>query len=122
MKRCPRSTRASELKSSPQTHAKSNAGFTCRPNGRRTSAKGVLDISRFSMGAGVTPAEGSVKPTAGFTFNKVRSLAFDVGRDRLRLIAALQSELIDPILQCPVAHREHFGCFGDYPVVALERL
>jgi hypothetical protein len=26
----------------------------------------------LSPGAGVTPAEGSVKPTAGFTFNKVR--------------------------------------------------
>jgi len=25
----------------------------------------------FSLGAGVTPAEGSVKPTAGFTFNYV---------------------------------------------------
>jgi len=25
----------------------------------------------LSLGAGVTPAEGSVKPTAGFTFNKV---------------------------------------------------
>src|ERR1700686_3880094 len=25
----------------------------------------------FSPGAGVTPAEGSVKPTAGFTFNKM---------------------------------------------------
>ena len=25
----------------------------------------------FSLGAGVTPAEGSVKPTAGFTFNQV---------------------------------------------------
>src|SRR5258708_28537412 len=27
----------------------------------------------FSLGAGVTPAEGSVKPTAGFTFYKVIS-------------------------------------------------
>jgi hypothetical protein len=27
----------------------------------------------FSLGAGVTPAEGSVKPTAGFTLNKVIS-------------------------------------------------
>jgi hypothetical protein len=25
----------------------------------------------FLLGAGVTPAEGSVKPTAGFTFNQV---------------------------------------------------
>jgi len=25
---------------------------------------------RLTPGAGVTPAEGSVKPTAGFTFNK----------------------------------------------------
>jgi hypothetical protein len=27
----------------------------------------------FSLGAGVTPAQGSVKPTAGFTSNKVIS-------------------------------------------------
>jgi hypothetical protein len=27
----------------------------------------------LSLGAGVTPAEGSVKPTAGFTLNKVIS-------------------------------------------------
>ena len=26
-------------------------------------------ISFFSLGAGVTPAQGSVKPTAGFTFD-----------------------------------------------------
>jgi hypothetical protein len=28
-------------------------------------------FSFFSLGAGVTPAQGSVKPTVGFTFNKV---------------------------------------------------
>jgi hypothetical protein len=28
---------------------------------------------RLIPGAGVTPAEGSVKPTAGFTFNKVNA-------------------------------------------------
>jgi hypothetical protein len=28
---------------------------------------------RLILGAGVTPAEGSVKPTAGFTLNKVIS-------------------------------------------------
>ena len=28
---------------------------------------------RLTLGAGVTPAEGSVKPTAGFTFNQVIS-------------------------------------------------
>ena len=33
--------------------------------------KGVLAILRLLLGAGVTPAEGSVKPTAGFTFNQV---------------------------------------------------
>jgi hypothetical protein len=27
----------------------------------------------LSLGAGVTPAQGSVKPTAGFTFNKMIS-------------------------------------------------
>ena len=32
----------------------------------------LYSTSRDSLpGAGVTPAEGSVKPTAGFTFNKV---------------------------------------------------
>jgi hypothetical protein len=31
----------------------------------------TLAGNREGMGAGVTPAEGSVKPTAGFTFNKV---------------------------------------------------
>ena len=31
---------------------------------------GVFDISDFfPLGAGVTPAEGSVKPTAGFTYD-----------------------------------------------------
>ena len=38
---------------------------------KRTSEQnGVLAILRFSLGAGVTPAEGSVKPTAGFTYNR----------------------------------------------------
>jgi hypothetical protein len=31
----------------------------------------AISTFHFSLGAGVTPAEGSVKPTAGFTFNKV---------------------------------------------------
>ena len=39
---------------------------------QKTERNGVFDISRFpSLGAGVTPAEGSVKPTAGFTYNEV---------------------------------------------------
>ena len=38
---------------------------------RTLEQKGVLAILRLILGAGVTPAEGSVKPTAGFTFNKV---------------------------------------------------
>ena len=42
-------------------------------NRKRTSEqKGVPPFCDFlSLGAGVTPAEGSVKPTAGFTFNRV---------------------------------------------------
>jgi len=31
--------------------------------------KGVLAILRLVLGAGVTPAEGGVEPTAGSTFN-----------------------------------------------------
>jgi hypothetical protein len=31
------------------------------------------------LGAGVTPAEGSVKPTAGFTFNRVIPLSYECG-------------------------------------------
>ena len=34
--------------------------------------KVVLDISRFSLGAGVTPAQGSMKPTAGFVLASLR--------------------------------------------------
>jgi hypothetical protein len=37
------------------------------------SKNGVLAILRLVLGAGVTPAEGSVKPIAGFTFDKVPS-------------------------------------------------
>jgi hypothetical protein len=29
----------------------------------------AISTFHFSLGAGVTPAEGSVKPIAGFTFN-----------------------------------------------------
>src|SRR5208337_3968882 len=29
----------------------------------------ILRIFRLTLGAGVTPAQGSVKPTVGFTFN-----------------------------------------------------
>src|ERR1700676_4916526 len=32
---------------------------------------GVLAILRLALGAGVTPAQGSVKPTVGFTLNQV---------------------------------------------------
>ena len=38
---------------------------------RTSEQKGVLAILRLVLGAGVTPAEGSVKPTAGFTLNKM---------------------------------------------------
>jgi hypothetical protein len=38
---------------------------------KNSEQKGVLAILRLILGAGVTPAEGSVKPTAGFTYNKV---------------------------------------------------
>jgi hypothetical protein len=38
-------------------------------------------FSRFSLGAGVTPAQGSVKPTAGFTL-KSNDLPFQIKRCR----------------------------------------
>jgi hypothetical protein len=38
---------------------------------RTWEQNGVFAILRRVLGAGVTPAEGSVKPTAGFTLNKV---------------------------------------------------
>ena len=41
---------------------------------RTRERNGVFAILRFpSLGAGLSPAEGSVKPTAGFTFNQVIS-------------------------------------------------
>ena len=44
-----------------------------------TERNGVFDISRFPLtgcrGHPVTPAEGSVKPTAGFTYNEAPSFA-----------------------------------------------
>jgi hypothetical protein len=42
-----------------------------RQRKKPVSKKGVVAILRLVLGAGVTPAEGSVKPTAGFTFNDV---------------------------------------------------
>jgi hypothetical protein len=37
---------------------------------KRTSEQnGVHAILRLVLGAGLSPAEGSVKPTAGFTYN-----------------------------------------------------
>ena len=33
------------------------------------SKKGVLAILRLVLGAGLSPAEGSVEPTAGFTLD-----------------------------------------------------
>ena len=45
------------------------------PGPGRAKEKGVIGKSGiFILGAGVTPAEGSVKPTAGFTFNQFFSL------------------------------------------------
>jgi hypothetical protein len=40
---------------------------------RTLEQKGVLAILRLILGAGVTPAQGSLKPTAGFKLNKVIS-------------------------------------------------
>jgi hypothetical protein len=40
----------------------------------------AISTFHFSLGAGVTPAEGSVKPTAGFTLNKVISPSPDMDR------------------------------------------
>jgi len=55
----------------------------CMTQGKRTSEqKGVLAILRFSLGAGVTPAEGSLKPTVGFKFNYVnRPLPIAISRN-----------------------------------------
>jgi hypothetical protein len=42
--------------------------FALNDTGKRTfEQNGVLAILRLVLGAGVTPAEGSVKPIAGFT-------------------------------------------------------
>src|SRR5208283_5255095 len=41
-----------------------------RPKNLLTGTKSRIFLF-LSLGAGVTPAEGSVKPTAGFTFNRV---------------------------------------------------
>jgi hypothetical protein len=41
------------------------------PKSGTREQNGVRAILRFSLGAGVTPAEGSVKPTAGFTYNQL---------------------------------------------------
>ena len=60
---------------------------------RTSEQKGVLAILRLVLGAGVTPAEGSVKPTAGFTFNKV--------------ISSSPSPLRDPLLRRSIASRYH---------------
>jgi hypothetical protein len=39
----------------------------------REQSSALRATLRLTLGAGVTPAEGSVKPIAGFTFNKVPS-------------------------------------------------
>ena len=43
--------------------------FALNDKRRTREQNGVLAILRLVLGAGVIPAEGSVKPTAGFTFN-----------------------------------------------------
>ena len=56
---------------------------------RPSEQNGVLAILRLTLGAGVTPAQGSVKPTEGFTFNEViypspsRSIANCVASDAI---------------------------------------
>jgi hypothetical protein len=50
-------------------------------------------LRSFSLDAGVTPAEGSVKPTAGFTLNKV--------------IYSSPLHLRDPLLRRSIASRYH---------------
>ena len=42
-----------------------------RQKARFDSENGVLAILRFVLGAGVTPAEGGVEPSAGSTLNEV---------------------------------------------------
>jgi hypothetical protein len=50
-----------------------SGGFELRGAGdpEETSNRDDVPHLLFSPGAGVTPAEGCVKPTAGFTFDKV---------------------------------------------------
>ncbi len=48
----------------------------------------------FSLGAGVTPAEGSVKPTAGFTYDKVVSSPYGVPLPYTRPLLSLPALLI----------------------------
>ena len=65
---------------------------------RTSEQKGGLAILRlvlftFSLGAGVTPAEGSVKPTAGFTLDEVARpslLILDAARLTMRSRGRLQ--------------------------------
>src|SRR5208282_4177984 len=111
MKKSLRSTRASGSKSSPRAGAKSSAGFTCRLVGRRFPREKNSNHNEHRDHRG-EPA-GPVSQSR---------LSFHFGRRRLGLIAALQAELVDPILQRPITHREHFRRLGDHPVVALERL
>ena len=48
------------------------------PQSKRASSPFCDYYFHFSLGAGVTPAQGSVKPTAGFTFDKVTCPSLDL--------------------------------------------
>ena len=53
----------------------------------------AISTFHFSLGAGVTPAEGSVKPTAGFTLDEVARpslLILDAARLTMRSRGRLQ--------------------------------
>jgi hypothetical protein len=60
---------------------------------KKSSNRDEVPHLLFSPGAGVTPAKGSVKPTAGFTFNK--------------MISTSPLHLRDPLLRRSIASRYH---------------
>jgi hypothetical protein len=66
-----------EINAQSMTQKTQSAGIEPEPS--TSPSPGYLLTGRsphllFSLGAGVTPAQGSVKPTVGFTFNRVNSI------------------------------------------------
>ena len=54
-------------------HPRRRRGLSLIERARRIRDSSLRSRMTQALGAGVTPAEGSVKPTAGFTFNQVAS-------------------------------------------------